>query len=170
LFSLINTRATSCRTSPVGVGASVAPQWRRGVRPVAGEGGMQSASDTPSSHIRGGRWRSPSPCAAATSWRSRRPERDEPGLNHQSPGASPCGAGARARNHERHATRRADWSRSRRCLRVFAMRPLHKDAYVKLSISVLTCLSGRHGQRQLEVGNGFLVRQPSDFVMYHQCF
>ena len=79
--SLINTRATSCRTSPVGVGASVLPQWRRGDRPEASGGNMQSASDTPSSHSRRG-WRSPRRREAATAWRSR------PRRGAQRPGAT----------------------------------------------------------------------------------
>ena len=100
--SLINTRATSCRTSPVGVGAGVLPQWRRGDRPGAGGGDMQSASETPSSHSRRG-WRSPSSCAAATSWRSRPRSGAHRGIKGCRQGASP--SGGRSPRTDSRATR-----------------------------------------------------------------
>jgi hypothetical protein len=51
LCSLINTRATSCRTSRIGVGACVSPQWRKGRRSWSCGGDMQ-AHPTPRQAIR----------------------------------------------------------------------------------------------------------------------
>ena len=100
--SLINTRATSCRTSPVGVGAGVLPQWRRGVRPEASGGNMHSASDTPSSHSRRG-WRSPRRRIAATAWRSRPRSGAYRGIKGCRQGASP--SGGRSPRTDSRATR-----------------------------------------------------------------
>ena len=102
MLSLINTRATSCRTSPVGVGAGVLPEWRRGERPEASGGNMQSASDTPSSHSRR-EWRSPSSCLAASSWRSRYRSGAYRGDEGCRQGASP--SGGRSPRTDSRATR-----------------------------------------------------------------
>ena len=103
--SLINTRATSCRTSPVGVGASVLPQWRGAIVPKPAEATCR-AHPTRRQAIRAGG-------GAARAAAKRRPR------GEAVPGAGRTGvrksvakervraaAGAPARNHERHATRR----------------------------------------------------------------
>ena len=104
--SLISTRATSCRTSPVGVGASVLPQWRGAIVPKPAEATCR-AHPTRRQAIRAGG-------GAARAAAKRRPR------GEAVPGAGRTGvrksvakervraaAGAPARNHERHATRRS---------------------------------------------------------------
>ena len=66
---------------------------------------MQSASDTPSSHSRRG-WRSPRRREAATAWPSRPRSGAHRGQKSVAKERVRAAAGAPARNHERHATRR----------------------------------------------------------------
>ena len=67
---------------------------------------MQSASDTPSSHLRRAVAK-PDGAVRRSSWRSRRPEQGVPGPNQVvAKERVRAAAGAPARNHERHATRR----------------------------------------------------------------
>ena len=81
--SLISTRATSCRTSPVGVGASVLPQWRGAIVPKPAEATCR-AHPTRRQAIRAGG-------GAARAAAKRRPRGEAvPGAGRSGPG--PLGA------------------------------------------------------------------------------